>query len=86
MKILGLTDYGNEEQVEVNEKADHGMVFMFQPLMGSLTQAVAAFVSKRPACGTIIAKLIIQAISLLEKAGAKMHGFIKDKAPTNRKF
>ena len=86
MKILGLTDYGNEEQVEVSEKADHGMVFMFQLLTGSFTQPVAVFVSKGPACGTTIAKLIIQAITLLEKAGAKMHGVITDGASTNRKF
>ena len=86
IKILGLADYGNEEQVKVSEKADHGMIFMFQPLMGSFTQPVAVFVSKGPACGTTIAKLIVQVISQLEKAGAKMHGVITDGALTNRKI
>lgn len=85
-KILGLADNGDKQQVEITEKADHGMVFMFQPLMGTFTQPVAVFVSKGPACGTTIAKLIIQAISLLEKAGATIHGVISDGATQNRKF
>lgn len=54
--------------------------------MGTFTQPVAVFVSKGPACGTTIAKLIIQVITLLEKSGAKIHGVISDGATQNRKF
>ena len=52
--------------------------------MESFTQPIAVFVSKGPVGGTTLAKLIIQAISLLEKAGAKVHGLVTDGASTNR--
>ena len=89
MKLLGLTDLGDEElnkSVDVNDKADHGLVFMFQPLMKSFSQPIAVFASKGPVNGGTLAKLIVQAICLLEKAGAKVHGVVSDGAATNRKF
>ena len=89
MKILGLTDFGDDtlnKSVDVGDKADHGLVIMFHSLMESFTQPIAVCVSQGPVGGTTLAKLIIQAISLLEKAGAKVHGVVTDGASTNRKF
>ncbi|XP_043468847.1 uncharacterized protein LOC122502731 isoform X1 [Leptopilina heterotoma] len=89
MKILGLTDFGDEElnkSVKITDKADHGLVLMFHSLMESFSQPIAVFVSKGPVVGTILAKLIIQAICLLEQAGAKVHGVVSDSASANRKF
>ena len=86
MEILGLADCGDDEPADINQKADHGLVIIFQPVMGSFTQPVSVCVSKGPATGTTLAKLIIQAISVVEKAGAVIHGIITDGAAPNRKF
>lgn len=86
MKISGLTDYGDNQEMDISQKADHGLIFMFQPLQGSFVQPVAVCMSKGPACGTTIAKLVIQAVSVLKKAGAIMHGVVSDGSAPNRKF
>lgn len=86
MEIVGLTDYGDQAPSDISEKANHGLVFVFHPLMNSFTQPIAIFVSKGPTTGIELSKLIIQAISVLEKAGALIHGVVTDSATTNRKF
>lgn len=59
---------------------------MFQPLADSYTQAVGVFASKGPTKGIVLAQLVIKAITLLEKAGAIIHGVISDGASTNMKL
>ncbi|EEC06912.1 hypothetical protein IscW_ISCW004133, partial [Ixodes scapularis] len=36
--------------------------------------------------GTVLAQLLIQAIVLMENAGAKIHGFVSDGASKNRRM
>ena len=45
-----------------------------------------SFTSKGSTPGNVLAKLIVQAVVLLEKAGTIMHGVICDGANTKRKF
>lgn len=66
--------------------ADHGLVFVFQTLMGDFTQPIAVFTSKGSTSGIQLAKLVVQTIVLLERSGAKVHGVVTDGATTNRKF
>ena len=83
----GLQDFGtNETEAGITDKADHGLVLMVQPLYDNYSQPIAVFTSKGPAPGIVLAKLIVQAVVLLEKAGAIMHGVVCDGANTNRKF
>ncbi|KAH9364349.1 hypothetical protein HPB48_012123 [Haemaphysalis longicornis] len=76
-------------QVEGNEKdgpqlADHGLVFLFVPFADSYAQPVGVFASKGPTKGVELAKLVLQAISLLEAAGVFVDGLVCDGAATNR--
>ncbi|XP_071640111.1 uncharacterized protein [Temnothorax longispinosus] len=84
----GLIDFGSGEERSTNftEKADHALVIMYQTLNDSYAQPIAVFASKGPVKGDVLAKLIIKAISLMEKIGAKIHGVVSDGASTNRKF
>lgn len=84
----GLIDFGEGEMqsLDVSDKANHALVFMYQPLAEKYTQCIGVFASRGPVLGTTIASLVIKAISLLEKIGAKVHGIVSDGAAPNRKF
>lgn len=57
----GLEDFGGELTNRENEKADHGLVFMWASLADSFTQPIAVFASKGPVEGMniITFKIII---------------------------
>lgn len=59
---------------------------MFVPLTDNYAQPVGVFASKGPTKGVVIAQLVLKAITLLEKAGAFIHGIVCDGAAPNRKF
>ena len=87
MTFIGLEDYGDDLPKNVDgEMADHGLVIMFQPLYDNYSQPIAVFVSKGVATGDDLAVLVIQAIVMLEKAGAKIHGVVADGGKPNRKM
>ena len=76
MESSGLTDYGDGAAADISQQADHGLVILLQPLMDDYTQPIAVFTSKGSTDRITLAKLIIQAIILLEKAGAKIHSVV----------
>lgn len=87
LKYTGLVDFGDQKECgNINEIADHGLVFAFHSLMDDCTQPIAVFASQGPTRGVTLAKLIVQCIAVLEKFGAKIHGVVSDGASTNRKF
>lgn len=86
MSYKGLVDFGDNKEKGIDEMADHRLVFVFQTLMGDFTQPIAVFASKGSTPGITLAKLVIQAIALLERAGAKVDGVVTDRAATNRRF
>lgn len=59
---------------------------MFQPLADTYTQSIGVFASKGPTKGVVLAQLILKAITLVENAGAVIHGIVCDGAAPNRKF
>lgn len=73
-----------EDTEKSSELADHGLVFMFCPLADSYAQPIGVFASRNSTRGTVLAQLILQAILLLEEAGAKVHGIVCDGANTSR--
>lgn len=87
MSYKRLEDFGDgAPQTNLSEQADHGLVILFQPLAADFVQPVAVFASKGPTNGIKLSELIIQAIVMLEQAGAKIHGVVSDGASPNRKF
>lgn len=78
-------DENLETDIKKNVLADHGLVIMFQPLYDNYSQPIAVFASKGPTTGNVLAKLLVQAIVLLEKAGTKIHGIVADGGAPNRK-
>lgn len=87
MQFKGVEDFGDNVPKDLNkDMADHGLVLMFQPLYDAYSQPVAIFASNGPTKGDVLAKLVVQCIILLEKAGAKIHGVVADGASTNRRI
>lgn len=82
----GLVDFGEGEKQATNldEKANHGLVLMFQPFADSYSQSIAVFASRGPVRGLDLAKLCINAIAYVKNAGAKVHGIISDGAQNNK--
>ena len=70
----------------VKEQADHGLVLLLQPLAADFVQPFAVFASKGPTNGLTLARILIEAIVMLEQAGARIHGIVSDGASNNRKF
>ncbi|KAG0432273.1 hypothetical protein HPB47_020997 [Ixodes persulcatus] len=68
MSYVGLTSDGNSATSA--DLADHGLVFMFCPFGDSYVQPIGVFASKNATKGTLVAQLLLQAIVMLEDAGA----------------
>lgn len=59
---------------------------MFILLTDNYTQPIGVFPSKGPTNGVVLAQLVLKAITLLEKAGAFIHGIVCDGSAPNQKF
>lgn len=89
LSYSGLVDFGQDDEVAANvdEKADYALVFMYQPLENvHAAQPISIFAARGPVQGMKLAELVIEAIVLVERCGAKIHGVVGDGAPTNRAF
>ncbi|CAI6368522.1 unnamed protein product [Macrosiphum euphorbiae] len=88
LTYTGLVDFGEEGEKgkTFSDKANHGLVFMFIPLEDNYAQPVGVFASKGPTKGVVLTQLVIKAITVLEKAGAFIHGIVCDGSAPNRKF
>ena len=88
LSYIGLTDFGDDgpQCTNIEDQATHALVIMFQSLADSFTQPVAVFASKNSVKGDELSKLVVKAISFMEKNGAKIHGVIGDGAATNAKM
>ena len=82
----GLADDGTNSTSSLNEMADHALVIMFSSLQANFHQPIATFASKNSTPGETLAKLILQAITVIENAGGKIDAMICDGATTNRKM
>ena len=65
-------------------RADHALVFQFQPFQGGWTQNIAPFLSKGAATGSVLAALTTECILLLERAGFAVDAVVSDGAQWNR--
>ena len=84
-RLIGMVDYGEYTTTEDEFKeGDHALVFLFQPHLSGWVQSIGSFCAAGTTPTTILAKLILQAIILLENSGAQVDGLVCDGATTNR--
>ncbi|XP_049511416.1 uncharacterized protein LOC125939925 [Dermacentor silvarum] len=68
--IEGFVDLGKfTDASERHEKADHGLVIMFQPFVGKWTQIIGVFSSSGNVKARLLTKILIEATILCEQAG-----------------
>ncbi|KAL5239084.1 hypothetical protein ACI65C_006494 [Semiaphis heraclei] len=85
LKMVGFTDLGEHTTLhQQSKKGDHGLVIIFQPFQGRWVQAIACFLSKGCATGTVLHHLIMECILLLEKSGFFVDAVTRDGASWNR--
>lgn len=77
LSYTGLVDHGDTDQ-QSSELANHGLVFMLCPFGESYAQLVAVFDSRYATKGTVLCQLLLQAITMLEGAGALIDGIVCD--------
>lgn len=85
MKFGGFVDLG--EYTPENQKAkraDHALVFMFQPLRGRWVQALGCFLSKDSVSSAVLHKLILECVVLLGNSGYHVDAVTTDGAQWNR--
>lgn len=60
LTYTGLVDFGEDgpQSTNVNEKANHTLIIMFQPFGDSYTQPIAVFASNDSVSGEMISQLI----------------------------
>jgi hypothetical protein len=84
-KIIGMIDFGDlTSEQNIFQEGDHALVFLFQPHMGGWLQTIGCFCSAATTPSTVLAKLILEAVILLENCGAMVDGLVSDGASTNR--
>ena len=85
LKFIGFTDLGEYTPKEQqNLDGNHALVLIFQPLVGTWIQTVAAFVSHGAANSKVLQQIILEAILLLENSGFQVDAVITDGASWNR--
>lgn len=82
--FVNLGDHTSKKDVKTI--ADHGLVFMFQPFVGSWTQTIGCYLSKSNVNGDTLSKMCVEAIAHLENAGFFVDGIVSDGASWNRKM
>lgn len=84
LSFIGFTDLGDHTpEHQKKARADHALVFMFQPFRGKWVQNIAAFLSKGAATGKTLSHLITECIVLLENHGLQVDVVTSDGASWN---
>lgn len=79
LSVMGFTDLGDyTPEHQKTERADHALVWMYQPFRGQWIQNIAAFLSKGAANGEVLSHLVTECIVLLQN-----HGFSVDVVTTD---
>ena len=85
LEFEGFVDFGEFTPVgSENKKADHALVFLYRPFLGSWIQTVALYLSRGAASGDVLAKLMLKCILALESHELCVEGVVSDGAQSNR--
>ncbi|KAH7959964.1 hypothetical protein HPB49_015596 [Dermacentor silvarum] len=86
-KLRGFVDLGPfTPPQDANLPCDHGMVVMFVPFTGEFSQIIGAFATHGNVKGSLLCKILIEAIILVEKAGLFVDFLTCDGASWNRQM
>lgn len=86
-QIKGFVNLGSfTSEEDKHTVCDHGMVVIFVPFIGKWTQVLAAFATKGNIKGTLLTKLMLEAVILSEKAGLTVDFITSNGATWNRKM
>ena len=80
----GFVNLGSSIDEATRKLANHGLVFMFRPLLDSWVQPIAVFASCNAASGEDLNRLLLKAIVLLETYGARVLSVVCDGAQSNK--
>lgn len=83
MSYVGFSEFGDGAETS-DDLADHGLVFAFRTFGDQYSQLIAAFASKGPTKGAMLAQLVLKAVFMLEEAGALVDAVVCDGAASNR--
>lgn len=84
MQLDGFVDLGSHmPEKDIHTRADHALVFMFQPFEGGWVQVIGCFLSRSVTISEILHKLIIECVFLLENAGFKVDAVTCNRAQWN---
>ena len=86
MKFNGLSNTDEDDDKSTDDQADYALVFLFSSVHGSFHQPIGTYLSQNATKGETLAKLMLQAIVEVEKAGGLVDGIICDGATPNRKM
>ncbi|XP_077496128.1 uncharacterized protein LOC144107018 [Amblyomma americanum] len=85
--VDGFVDLGAFSSSEDKHAVcDHGMVIIFVPFVGKWTQILGAFATRGNVEGSLLAKIMVEAVILVEKAGLRVDFITSDGATWNRKM
>ncbi|XP_043268194.1 uncharacterized protein [Venturia canescens] len=85
MKFGGFVDLGKyTPENQKATRADHALVFMFQPFRGRWVQALGCFLSKDSVSSAVLHKLILECVILLGNSGFHVDAVTTDGAQWNR--
>ncbi|KAH6920256.1 hypothetical protein HPB50_028759 [Hyalomma asiaticum] len=85
--VDGFVDLGPFTSAEDKHViCDHGMVIIFVPFVGKWTQILGAFATHGNVEGGLLAKIMVEAVILAEKAGLRVDFITSDGATWNRKM
>ncbi|KAH7960047.1 hypothetical protein HPB49_016702 [Dermacentor silvarum] len=86
-RVSGFVDLGAYTPKEEKQlPCDHGLVVMFVPLTGSWSQILGTFATRTNIKGELLAKIVLEATILAEKAGLFVNYVTCDAATWNRKM
>ncbi|XP_043267642.1 uncharacterized protein [Venturia canescens] len=85
LEFQGFVDLGQYTPEEKRmTRADHALVFMFQPFRGSWVQVLGSYLTKDSVTSAILHKLILECILLLSNSGFHVDAVVTDGAQWNR--
>lgn len=86
-RLEGFVDLGPFTSAEDKHAVcDHGMVIIFVLFVGKWTQILGAFATRGNVEGSLLAKIMVETVSLAEKAGLRVDFITSDGATWNRKM
>jgi len=84
-EVNGFVNLGSQTTDDDETRlADHALVFLYQPFKGSWFQALGAFATKGAASGSVLERLIVEAIALCEQSGLFVDEITTDGGSWNR--